>query len=245
MASADMLRSLTDEELRSLEGMERGNVEARIAVLRNIQQLLDSAVAQMAQYSAVMGNIGSVLVRVRFSIVSKPVGLFGYRNTAGPGFPGYPNPPGFPSSTVPHPTPSQDPPVTTTQQSHPPASSTTITTSPRPLVEGERQYSFTAGSLDPSTREEGETQNEGTRFTIGETDTESPPAALVADGDREEGNDAEESGVSPTHVDELRQRRLQRFNSMPASPVTDSSALLKDKAQAESADSTQQSDKEQ
>lgn len=56
-----MLRALTDEELRSLEGMERGNVEARITVLRNIQRLLDSAVAQMVQYSAVMANIGSVL----------------------------------------------------------------------------------------------------------------------------------------------------------------------------------------
>lgn len=61
-----MLRGLTDEELRSLEGMERGNVEARIAVLRNIQRLLDSAVAQMVQYSAVMANIGSVLCKRDF-----------------------------------------------------------------------------------------------------------------------------------------------------------------------------------
>ena len=60
MPSAEALRTLTEEQLRSLEGMERGNVEARIAVLRNIQRLLDSAVAQMAQYSVVIANMGSV-----------------------------------------------------------------------------------------------------------------------------------------------------------------------------------------
>lgn len=107
-------------------------------------------------------------------------------------------------------------------------------------MEGERQYSFTAGNLDPSTQREEESQE--TKFTVGETDAES---RLGAEGDREEGSDADESGVSPTHVDELRQRRLQRFNSMPTSPVTDSATLLEDKAQAESADSTQQSDNEQ
>ena len=58
MPSAEALRALSEEELRSLEGMERGNVEARIAVLRNIQRLLDSAVAQMVQYSAVMASMG-------------------------------------------------------------------------------------------------------------------------------------------------------------------------------------------
>ena len=61
MPSAEVLRALTDEELQSLEGMERGNVEARIALLRNIQRLLDSAVAQMTQYSVVMANMGSVM----------------------------------------------------------------------------------------------------------------------------------------------------------------------------------------
>lgn len=109
-------------------------------------------------------------------------------------------------------------------------------------MEGERQYSFTAGNLDPSTQREGESQDRETKFTVGETDAES---RLGVEGDREEGSDADESGVSPTHVDELRQRRLQRFNSMPASPVTDSATLLKDKAQAEGTDSTQQSDQEQ
>ena len=58
MAGGGSLDGLTDDQLRSLEGLERANVEARIAVLRNIQRLLDSAVAQMVQYSTVMTNMG-------------------------------------------------------------------------------------------------------------------------------------------------------------------------------------------
>ena len=58
MPSGDALRSLSDEELKSLEGMERANVEARIALLRDIQKLLDTAVAQLNQYSAVMAALG-------------------------------------------------------------------------------------------------------------------------------------------------------------------------------------------
>ena len=52
------LGGLTEDQLRSLEGMERANVEARITVLRNIQRLLDAAVAQMVQYSTVMASMG-------------------------------------------------------------------------------------------------------------------------------------------------------------------------------------------
>ena len=51
------LSLLTDEELMNLEGEERKNVEARIAVLRNIQLLLDSAVAQVNQYYVVTGRL--------------------------------------------------------------------------------------------------------------------------------------------------------------------------------------------
>lgn len=51
-------QQLTDEQLRELEGMERSNVEARIALLRNVQQLLDAAVGQLNQYSAVMATLG-------------------------------------------------------------------------------------------------------------------------------------------------------------------------------------------
>ena len=55
-----MLQGLTDEQLHNLEGMERANVEARIELLRNIQRLLDTAVTQLNQYSAVMATLGYV-----------------------------------------------------------------------------------------------------------------------------------------------------------------------------------------
>ncbi len=61
MPSGDALRALSDEELKTLEGMERANVEARIALLRDIQKLLDTAVAQLNQYSTVMAAMGYVL----------------------------------------------------------------------------------------------------------------------------------------------------------------------------------------
>ena len=60
MPGEDPLRSLSDEELQALEGMERANVEARIALLRNVQKLLDTAVMQLNQYSTVMAAMGSV-----------------------------------------------------------------------------------------------------------------------------------------------------------------------------------------
>ena len=58
MPHGSSLEGLTDEQLRSLEGTERANVEARIVVLRNIQRLLDAAVTQMTQYSVVMTSLG-------------------------------------------------------------------------------------------------------------------------------------------------------------------------------------------
>jgi len=47
---------MSDQELRELEGTERNNVEARIRCLRNIQVLLDAAVMEMQQYSAVVAR---------------------------------------------------------------------------------------------------------------------------------------------------------------------------------------------
>merc|ERR1712186_34408 len=47
---------LTETELRAMEGRERDNVEARIRCLRNIQVLLDAAVMEMQQYSAVVAR---------------------------------------------------------------------------------------------------------------------------------------------------------------------------------------------
>ena len=50
------LSRLSEEELQALEGTERESLETRVAVLRNIQLLLDSAVNQMNQYYAVTGK---------------------------------------------------------------------------------------------------------------------------------------------------------------------------------------------
>ncbi len=58
MPSVEAMRGLSDEELRGLEGMERANVEARIALLRNVQRLLDAAVMQLNQYSVAMAALG-------------------------------------------------------------------------------------------------------------------------------------------------------------------------------------------
>ena len=56
-AMQNLLNGLTDEQLLQLEGMERSNVEARIALLRNIQHLLDAAVTQLNQYSLVTSSL--------------------------------------------------------------------------------------------------------------------------------------------------------------------------------------------
>ncbi len=53
----DALKDLSTEQLQQLEGMERANVEARLAVLRDVQKLLDSAVLRLNQYTAVMSTI--------------------------------------------------------------------------------------------------------------------------------------------------------------------------------------------
>jgi len=52
------LATLSEEELRQLEGMERHNVEARIKLLQRIQSLLDSAVTLMGQYSSIAPPMG-------------------------------------------------------------------------------------------------------------------------------------------------------------------------------------------
>lgn len=42
--------SLTDEQLRAMEGEQRGALEARVRCLENIRTLLDAAVVHMQQY---------------------------------------------------------------------------------------------------------------------------------------------------------------------------------------------------
>ncbi|XP_063707494.1 E3 ubiquitin-protein ligase HRD1 [Culicoides brevitarsis] len=51
------LDTLTDDELRLLEGNERRNVEERIKLLRNIQLMMDASVALMNQYSAITARL--------------------------------------------------------------------------------------------------------------------------------------------------------------------------------------------
>ncbi|KAI0211733.1 E3 ubiquitin-protein ligase synoviolin B [Lamellibrachia satsuma] len=47
---------LTEEELRAMEGEERENLEARVQCLRNIHTLLDAAMLQIHQYTAVISS---------------------------------------------------------------------------------------------------------------------------------------------------------------------------------------------
>ena len=54
------LSGLSEEELRTMEGVERSNVEARVNWLRDIHTLLDGAMMLIAQYNQVAASIGSV-----------------------------------------------------------------------------------------------------------------------------------------------------------------------------------------
>ena len=49
--------NLTDDQLKSMEGQERANIEARLRVLRNVHTLLDTAILQLNQYSQVINNL--------------------------------------------------------------------------------------------------------------------------------------------------------------------------------------------
>ena len=52
------LSGLSEEELRTMEGAERANVEARIQWLRDIQALLDGAMVLIGQYNQVASSMG-------------------------------------------------------------------------------------------------------------------------------------------------------------------------------------------
>ncbi|XP_046849240.1 E3 ubiquitin-protein ligase synoviolin B-like isoform X2 [Xenia sp. Carnegie-2017] len=54
MNASNINPCLSLEELQLMEGVERRNVEARIAVLKNIHSLLDAAISQLNQYSKVV-----------------------------------------------------------------------------------------------------------------------------------------------------------------------------------------------
>eukprot|EP00731_Ephydatia_muelleri_P027281 Em0019g154a len=149
MTSEAAMRQLSDEELRQLEGMERANVEARIAILRNVQALLDAAVSQLNQYSAVMTTL----------------------NPSGPGFPGYPPPPAeAPSSPPRRSTTGNEAAASSAQQSTPKGLfQTQRSTSPgvisepaRPLQERQNSFAFSAAAISPP-REQGESEGEVVR----------------------------------------------------------------------------------
>merc|ERR1719422_1775462 len=50
---------LTTDELRTMEGNERENIEARVKCLRNVQVLLDAAVMEMQQYTHVVSRLNA------------------------------------------------------------------------------------------------------------------------------------------------------------------------------------------
>lgn len=191
MSSDAAMRQLSDEELRQLEGMERGNVEARIAVLRNVQALLDAAVSQLNQYSAVMATM----------------------NPSGPGFPGYPPPPAGPPPSSPPGPPSSSPPQQSAgdnaasspaklstprglfQQAQRSSSPGVISEPARPLQERQDSFAFSAGVISP------------TREQV----TESESGVLKS----------KSAATPDIAVDEIRRKRLERLYSLPNTPSTD------------------------
>ena len=67
----EVLNGLSEEELREMEGNQRRNVQARIECLSQIQILLDTAVTQMNQYSAVMSELDSATTSAQSAKESK------------------------------------------------------------------------------------------------------------------------------------------------------------------------------
>jgi len=63
---------MSDTELEEMEGRERNNVEARIRCLRNIQVLLDAAVMEMQQYSAVVARANAASTSVSSGASEQP-----------------------------------------------------------------------------------------------------------------------------------------------------------------------------
>ena len=193
------MSNLTQEQLQNLEGMERANVEARITLLRNVQQMLDGAVAQLNVYSQVMGSLRYVEENVhqmisecftlRFCPVSFP---------AGPGFPGYPMPSNkdIPSTTASAASPavrtSQGPDITRTTESR-----LSVASSNDPPI------SFTAESFSSSVAEQQM------------RDVEATANGTVNDSRGEDSPDTPSSEL-------IRKRRLQRFNSQPVSSMQSS-----------------------
>ena len=60
------MAGLSVEELRTMEGIERENIEARIQWLRDIQSLLDGAMLLINQYNTVTTNSRYVFIHAIF-----------------------------------------------------------------------------------------------------------------------------------------------------------------------------------
>lgn len=69
------LDTLTDEELRAMEGNERHHVEERIKHLQNIRTLLDASVALMNQYSTIVARLPPVEISAPAASTSSAVPL--------------------------------------------------------------------------------------------------------------------------------------------------------------------------
>ncbi|XP_055384436.1 E3 ubiquitin-protein ligase HRD1 [Condylostylus longicornis] len=78
------LDTLTDEELRAIEGNERKHVEERIKLLRNIQLLLDASVALMNQYSAVTAHLAPIPIPPTTAAPSSTSQASSSSNASGP-----------------------------------------------------------------------------------------------------------------------------------------------------------------
>ena len=135
------------------------------------------------------------------------------RPSAGPGFPGYPQPPDAtapPTSTGPTLyTPSQPPQATTPQQSTVQSQTTSFTGSTSKLSELKPTYSFTASALDSDS----ETDEGLVIAPLGSEPPEGDPSEVVRS--KVEEVETLEGGSPRKEVEDIRHRRLQRFNSVP------------------------------
>ena len=66
------MAGLSVEELRTMEGIERENIEARIQWLRDIQSLLDGAMLLINQYNTVAANSRYVFRAVEIPCLTCP-----------------------------------------------------------------------------------------------------------------------------------------------------------------------------
>lgn len=138
--------------------------------------------------------------------------LFPLRPSAGPGFPGYSQPPDVsapPTSTgstlyTPSQPPQATPPRQPTVQSQ-----TSFTGSTSKLSELKPTYSFTASALDSDSK-----TDEGLVIApLGSEPPEGDPSEVVRS--KVEEVETLEGGSPRKEVEDIRHRRLQRFNSVP------------------------------